>query len=500
MFCSGKMELYKKVVNALAKTKTPSYVLTLRLKIEVYQEHQLSKRFEIARTIYNACLGELHKRYSSLRQSKRYSEVCKMDKGKQRNKRFSELNKEFGLVEYSLHDFVKPMQHQFKINIDAFTCQKIATRAFKAFEKLIYKQSKKVRFKRYGELESVEGKSNTTGIRYKDGQIIWNGLVLRTIIKKNDVYAHLALKDKIKFVRIKKEWMKNKYVYFAQLVLEGTPPQKYNSEGIKEKCPSKNRVGIDIGTSTVAVCSSEKVLLTVLAPSVETLEKDIRKIQRALDRSKRATNPTKYNENGTINQNIRDKWVFSKRYMKKKAQLKEMQRLNRVRRKQDHEVLSNTIISLGENIFVETMSFKGLQKRAKETTVNKNGKFNRKKRFGKSIGNRAPGMLLSILERKLSYKNKDLKKVNTQLVKASQYNHITDSYEKKKLHVRWNDFGFCKIQRDLYSAFLLMNSKENLEEINKDLCVKHFEQFKIMHDREMERLLKIKETPLSMGV
>ncbi|NRD80827.1 transposase [Bacillus sp. BRMEA1] len=484
----------------LAKTKTPSYVLTLRLKTEMYQEHKLSKRFEIARNIYNACLGELLKRYSTLKQSRRYRVVCKIEKGRVRNTMFSDLNKEFGLVEYSLHEFVKPMQHIFRKNIDSFTSQKIATRAFKAFEKIMYKQGKKVHFKRYGELDSVEGKSNSTGIRYKDNSIIWNGVVLRTITNKNDVYAHLALKDKIKFVRIKREWVKNKYVYYAQLVLKGVPPKQYNSEGIKDKNVIQKKVGIDIGTSTVAVCSESGVILTELAPNVVKLDRRIKNTQRALDRSKRATNPLKYKEDGTININNKDKWVFSKRYMKKKAQLKELQRLNRAKRKQDHETLSNDILSLGDIVFVETMSFKGLQKRAKETTVNDKGKFNKKKRFGRTISNKAPSMLLNIIERKLKYSGKSLNKINTHLVKASQYNHLTDTYEKKKLHNRWNDFGFCKIQRDLYSAFLLMNCKENLEEIDRKLCEQKFEQFRLMHDLEIKRLRLKEKTPISMGV
>jgi len=195
----------------------------------------------------------------------------------------------------------------------------------------------------------------------------------------------------------------------------------------------------------------------------------------------------KFKEVGTININNKDKWLFSKRYMKKRTQLKELQRLNRAKRKQDHEMLSNSILALGDVIFVETMSFKGLQKRAKETTVNEKGKFNKKKRFGRTISNRAPSMLLSFIERKLKYKGMGLNKVNTALIKASQYNHLTNTYEKKKLHKRWNDFGFCKIQRDLYSAFLLMNCKENLDEIDRDRCELHFDKFRMMHDLEISR-------------
>ncbi|WP_231687883.1 transposase [Bacillus sp. FJAT-27251] len=446
----------------MARAKTPSYVLTLKLNIEPFQKHKLAKRFEIARNMYNACLGELYKRYKTLKQSKRYKSICKMEKGKQRNKLFSALNKEFGLAEYSLHEFVRPMQHHFKHYIDAFTSQKIATRAFRAFEKLMYKQGKKIRFKRDGEIYSVEGKSNATGIRYKDGNVVWNGMVLRTVVKKKDAYAHLALKDKVKFVRIKREWLKNKWVYYTQLILEGVPPIKYDSGGVKDRKPIEKRVGIDIGTSTVAICSESKVILTELAPSVVDLGKKIRKIQRAMDRSKRTSNPLKFKKDGTINPNNKDKWTFSKRYLKKKYQLKECQRFNKVKRKQDHEMLSNLILSLGSDIFVETMSFKGLQRRNKETTVNKQGKFNKKKRFGRTISQHAPSMFLDILNRKLGYMGKELKKVNTHRIKASQYNHFTNTYHKKSLHQRWNDFGFCRIQRDLYSAFLLMNCKDSL--------------------------------------
>lgn len=64
-----------------------------------------------------------------------YKQIQQMAKGKERNKLFNKLNSKYGISEYSLHDYVKPMQHHFKENIDAFTAQKIATRAYNAFAK-----------------------------------------------------------------------------------------------------------------------------------------------------------------------------------------------------------------------------------------------------------------------------------------------------------------------------------------------------------------------------
>ncbi len=50
------------------------------------------------------------------------------------------------------------------------------------------------------------------------------------------------------------------------------------------------------------------------------------------------------------------------------------------------------MISLGNKVYVEKMNFAGLQKRAKNTEKNDKGKFTKKKRFGKSLANKAPSM------------------------------------------------------------------------------------------------------------
>lgn len=57
------------------------------------------------------------------------------------------------------------------------------------------------------------------------------------------------------------------------------------------------------------------------------------------------------------------------------------------------------------NYYVEKMNFKGLQKPTAKTETNDRGKFKKKKRFGKSLANKAPAMLLTIINRKLSYPN-----------------------------------------------------------------------------------------------
>ena len=480
-----------------------NFVLTLELKTQPYQEDTLNKRLEVGRQIYNSCLGELLKRYETMKQSKEYQKVAKMTKGKDRNKMFNELNKKYGLTEYSLHPFMKKMEHHFKGHLGSQTVQALTSRCFNAFQKMMFHEAEKVNFKRYGEMLSLEGKSNTTGIRFKNNQVLWFGLEIPVVIKKNDTYAQMALCNRIKYCRIVRKLIRGKHRFYVQLVLDGTPPVKINREtGEIKNGISVGRVGIDIGTQTVAIVSKNEVGLIELAPDVGDIEKEKRVLQRKMDRQRRANNPSKFNTNGTNKKGNMEKWINSNRYIKTKNELAELQRKITAKRKQSHEILANHILDLGNKVYVETMNFQRLQRRAMNTTINeKTGRFNKKKRFGKSLSNKAPSMFLAILDNKLKWHDEELLKINTYKVKASQYNHVTDDYEKKSLSERWNDFGEFKIQRDLYSAFLIMNVKDCLEEVDRDLCFSGFDRFKEMHDVEIKRVRSSSSTPISsMGI
>lgn len=111
--------------------------------------------------------------------------------------------------------------------------------------------------------------------------------------------------------------------------------------------------------------------------------------------------------------------------------------------------------------------------------------------MAKSLGNKAPSKLLNMIDDKLKYFGKELIKVNTREVKASQYNHLNGQYKKKKLSQRWNDLEGHKIQRDLYSAYLIQNINGDLCSINQESCTHNFMKFLALHDKEIERLNNI---------
>ena len=406
------------------------------------------------------------------------------------------------MSECSFHKDVQKLQHHFSENIDSFTAQKIASTLWSSYEKLFFGNGEEVHYKKYGSLNSLEGKSYKNGIRFKNNMILWNGLKMSVVINYNNYYECQALKSEIAYCRVTRKFVRDKYKYYVQIVFKGTPPIKVDNEtGEVKHYIGEGDVGIDMGTSTIAYSSATNVKILELADRVQNIENQKRRLLRKMCRSRRATNPNNYNEDGTIKKQGNKKvvWNKSNHYIKCQNKLKELYRKQSDVRKHQHECLANQIISLGDTIYVEKMNFSGLAKKSTKTEKNNKGRFKRKKRFGKSIANRAPSMLLGIIDRKLSYYGKRLIKIDTWSARASQFNHFDGTYNKKKLSQRWNDFNGIKVQRDLYSAFLIMNTAEDLKSFDIDKCNERFEKFYRLHNLEVERLTGYKNLS-SIGI
>ena len=473
-----------------------NFVVQFPLKTEKYQEDMLDKRFEIGRKIYNSLVNVTQKRYKEMTKTKKYRNLISSlsnDKKKDKDiwKQINEMRKQYGMSEYSFHEDVKKMQKHFKDNIDSFTAQKIATTLWKSYDKLFFGNGDKIHYKKYDSLNSLEGKSNNTGIRFKDDYLIWNGLNIPVLIDYDNYYEYQAMQCDICYCRIVRKFVHNKNRYYAQIVFKGNPPIKVDTEtGEIKHYIGQGDVGIDIGTSTIAISSQTDVKILELANRVQSIENEKRRLLRKMDRSRRAMNPDNYHEDGTIRKQGNKKVIWSKsnHYSKYQNQLKELYRKQADIRKYQHECLANYIVTLGNNIYVETMSFSGLAKKSTKTEKNDKGRFKKKKRFGKSIANRAPAILMTIINRKLKYFDTILFEINTYKAKASQFNHFDGTYKKKSLSQRWNGFDGMKIQRDMYSAFLIMNINNDLESFDIDKCNDRFDNFKKLHDIEVNRL------------
>ena len=467
----------------MKKSKSPSFCLTLKLNTSASDEQILMKRFSYGCDMYNKLVKHARKSLSGLRQNKEYRQLMSdrisadITARKSIDKKLSEMRLSYGLSEYQFHSWISVQQHRYKNHIDSLTAQKIASEVWNAVNDCLFNKGKSVRFKRFDDFYSLEGKNNSSGIRYIKGRIEWKGLVIYPQIRHSDDYAKKALTHKVKYCRIVRKPMGTKWHWYVQLVLEGLPPQKH-------LFLSNGAVGIDPGISTEAVVAPDKCLLVQLAPERKNIEDEIVTIQQRMDRSRRATNPDNFNSDGTVKRYGRTKWVKSSAYRKDQMRLKTLKRRNAESARKSEEKLANVILcEYGSDIITEKMNYSALSKKSEESHIDKlTGKYSSRKRYGKSIGYHAPARFISILNRKLSYIGKSVTTVDMYSYRASQYNHITDEYIKSDISERWKTIGDNEVQRDLYSAFLLMCAKDK-STIDKDKCNLLFPQFIKNHNQ-----------------
>jgi len=182
-----------------------------------------------------------------------------------------------------------------------------------------------------------------------------------------------------------------------------------------------------------------EAVLERFCPEVEQPWKRSRRIQRAMDRSRRATNPERFNADGTAKRGP-GKWVRSRRYEARRKELAETERVLAARRKQSHGGFANRVLAMGDTIHTEDVSYRSFQKN-----------------FGRSVKVRAPGMQMQIIRRKAERAGGGTVDIVTRTTRLSQYDHSTGQYVKKPLSQRIHVFGdgvTAAVQRDLYSAYL----------------------------------------------
>jgi hypothetical protein len=515
------------------------YTLKLKLKTTPYIDKILEKRFRIAEVMQNMCLSEFRGRLTCMWQSKEYQKARKMEKGEERTKEFKTIEKKYKLTKSDYEKYISKIQHHYRNHIDSFSAQKIAMRVKEAIDKVRFNNGRTVHFKKFGSLHSIEGKSNDSGITYdfENNSINWIKINIPVKIKKNDNYAVEAItycerkaeeraiykakhqsnpkrKKKIpkigglSFLRLEREYVGNKMCYYVQFIIDGIPPSKIDKEGNLKHKVKDGDIGIDLGPSTVAVAADDTIILKPLAENVETNEKEIRKLQRKLDRQRRINNPDNYNPDKTVKQGKKE-WIWSKNMILTIKKLKNEHRIRAAKVRQSHCMLANEILEHGNKIKIEEMSIEGMKRKKKKTVINKKtGRIASKKRLGKSIQNHSPTQFQNILAYKVQWAEGSFQKINTWKVRASQYNPIEDDCKKKSINQRWNYINYngneIKIQRDILSAFIIKNVKDNIKEVDREKCLKEFNNFLMLHDKEIERLTKLKEKgvklPACMGI
>ena len=303
------------------------------------------------------------------------------------------------------------------------------------------------------------------------------------------------------YASLKCEEIRGRLRVFIHLTIEGKAKPKFSREGSPRHKYGTGVVGCDIGTQTASECG-----LTNLAErgnAIATSEREERLLLRKMDRSRRATNPDNYNEDGTVKKGPK-KWRCSKNYIKDKQRLKALRRKNSINRHLAIREEVNHMRSLGDVFITEPKNARKLMIRSKDTSVNeKTGKANRKKRFGKSIRNRCPGYFQCQAEMKFTLTGGRYIEVPYGY-RASQYDHTNGEYVKRKLSQRLFSLSDgTVVQRDLYSSFLLYNASiDDTGQLILDgmSCTDSFTSINRMHEEEIRRIRLSGKKVLNSGI
>ena len=502
------------------------HTIQLRLLTTSYDEQVLYKRFGYISTIHNLVVKYCRKALDALYADPEYQDLLKRYKPAKKAAESGEIEtvrafddlkadmheiiRSYGLSRSAVDAFVSVVQkNQFTKHISSQQAQKEAERVFAGVEKVLFGTGKKLHFKKWEDITTICGKCPTNGVKYFDnqhqgyigtrekqqyihtqdgpnrwdGMIVWNGLEIKCDIDWSDPYVRKSIgKNAVSYCEIKRIWFKSGWRYYVILYLAGDAPRKFKM--------GKGTAGIDPGVSTEAVDTDNQSFIEELAPKCKEYNRHIARLQRSIDRERRIANPDNYNADGTA-KNGRHDWKKSNTQRRKDAEVKALYRKKSAYTNCMHRRLANRILQEADTVITEDMNFQALAKRAKKTERQDNEsvvqsadgtektvhKFKKKKRFGKSINDRSPGLFLRIMEGKYAQYGGTFIKVDTKEFRASQYDHVKDTYIKVPLSQRQKSVGGYKVLRDLYSAFLLKHSYKNGLRPKRKECVSDFKVF-----------------------
>lgn len=490
------------------------HILTIETDMSYSDVMKIVSLSDKIRKAGNELVNIMKKNYDQLVRTKKYRKLRKLyGRTKDRDKRndlveqLNEMRTKYNVTWNFCYKSMIPIGRKYGIYA-VFALTK-AEDIWRGIEKCLYGNGNTIHFSRHEELPCIRAKQMNRGIpisikgdklKFKLGKISF-GIQINDRFQQDEVDAILTyltepevMDNRAVNILTKDAYcidtyrpcyatliikrIRGKHRVYLYLTIEGKAKPKYDKYGKLRHKYGKGMIGVDIGTQTVAYTSDTEVGLKNISErgnSIQKAERLERLYFRAMDRSKRSTNPQNYNSNGTIKKGYKT-WKYSNHYEKIKAKHFEFCRINAVNRQLAINEDANYLRSLGDILVTEPKNASRLMKRVKETTKNSKGKFNKKKRFGKSIQNRCPGGFQTTIEKKFKSSGGTYIEV-PQNYRASQYDHTADDYIKKKLSDRMYKLADgTLVQRDWYSSYLLYCYDCKTQDIDKNKCMTKFNE------------------------
>jgi putative transposase len=429
----------------MSRKHTPSFILELPLRTTRADERECAIVLDAARNVGNAILGEGLRRLDRMRQSKAYQAARKMPHGaprsaerKARATEFKRLFEAFGVTPHSLQKLAQACRDGcwIKDHLPGHIAQTAATRALNAILAYAFGKRGRPRFKRRDRYDSIEGKEAKSTIIWRNGSVRFTGLVIPAILDPTNPWQVTALKADTKYCRIIRRRIRGWDRWYVQLVQEGLTPLVHETKpGV---------ICMDIGPSTIAVVGQTEAIFEKFCPTVVEPWRETRRLQRAMDRSRRATNPDCFDEKGRWKKGAKAR-NRSRRYQALAARRRDRDRRLAAERRRAHGELGNRILGQGTTGKAEKLSYRSFQKN-----------------FGKSSKVRGAGMFVGIMRNKFKAAAGSFDEFSTRTTCLSQFDHVDGTYTKKPLKQRYHQFSDgSRVQRDLYSAFLGRFVSEN---------------------------------------
>src|SRR5260221_1353360 len=424
----------------------------------------------------------------------------------ERRAAFSALGEQYGFSEYAFHELARELRVSWLAeHLDAVLAQTLATRAYRALNRVCVGQARRVRFKSRGRaLGSIENKRTDTALRLVvqrqdegrgPGYLLGPDDQVEALTDWDAPVVPHGLSQRIKYARLVRRRASSPRAqgadregerYFVQLILAGVPHHK------PKHITGTDTVGLDLGPASIpSVPREAEVGLEPLCAELRPDARAIRRLQRRMDRQRRAANPEHYDNKGRVKKRGKGapRWKQSRGYQATRRRKAARERKLAAHRKSLHGRLVHQIVAMGHTIITEKISYKGWQKR-----------------YGRSVGLRAPGMLIDHLRRTVASTGGTLHEVPTRSTKLSQYCHGCGKTVKKPLWQRWHQCacGIGPVQRDLYSAFLaaFLDPAEPLPS-----CARYVvpwegaeARLRAAHERVKERAKEGQVLPQSMGI
>ena len=489
------------------------YTVRFQLELSMSEKQFLSKSFFYANQIHNQlvrhttnCLNalfhdkdylEARKTYGEAGFSKKTDELSTSEKKKKKELSFIMYNKqkEYKLTKGALYKFVSKEQKKYKNYINSHQAQAEADTVYKSIEKVLFADGHYLHYRRYNSFDCIKQKCAANGVHLPRWDTIrFMKHYFKVRIPENEyiqsILSSSELKRDVVYSFLKRIEFNSGFKYYVVITLRGNVPKR-----IELSEDGGHRTGIDFGTSTIATVSNNEVHLEELAPNSARYEKEIRHKQNLVNASMRKHNPENYSKNGTVKKG-KHKWKTTKRCRRLKRQIRVLYRKQTAYIKTSHHTFINKVIQNTSEFILEPMSFKALQKKSKNTerqdkatpVKQKDGsskmvcKYKRKKRYGHSIKNRSPGRMQADLKTKATQYGIPYYEIDIYQYRASQLHPDTGEYIKPALNERFKTIAGHRVQRDLYSAFLICHADDTLTAPDFKACHLDFPHFVEMQD------------------